>query len=73
MKKIDRFDEHPNYYLNLCEAAKVLSYVDYRRIESFIDNGYLKAYQMPHTNRKKVRYHDLMNMLTQKTHNSENV
>ena len=30
--------------------------------ESFINEGLLKAYKMPHTKRIKVRYHDVMNL-----------
>ena len=71
--KVDRFDKHPNYLLNLCQAAIVLGYKDYRKIEEFIDKGYLKAYRMPHTTRKKVRYHDLINMLLENPSNSKNV
>ena len=52
----------PNYMLNLTQAALVLGYKDYRKIESFINDGFLKAYKMPHTKRIKVRYHDVMNL-----------
>ena len=52
----------PNYMLNLTQAALVLGYKDYRKVESFINDGLLKAYKMPHTKRIKVRYHDVMNL-----------
>ena len=41
---------------------EILGYKDYRKIEFFINDGFLKAYKMPHTKRIKVRYHDVMNL-----------
>lgn len=60
--KVKKFNSNPNYLLNLSQAALVLGYKDYRKIESFINEGLLKAYKMPHTKRIKVRYHDVMNL-----------
>lgn len=60
--KLKKFNSNPNYLLNLSQAALVLGYKDYRKIESFINDGLLKAYKMPHTKRIKVRYHDVMSL-----------
>ena len=60
--KLKTYTSMPNYMLNLTQAALVLGYKDYRKIESFINDGLLKAYKMPHTKRIKVRYHDVMNL-----------
>ena len=62
--QVKKFSTNPNYFLNLSQAAIVLGYKDYRKIESFINDGLLKAYKMPHTKRIKVRYHDVMNLPT---------
>ena len=62
--QVKKFSTNPNYLLNLSQAAIVLGYKDYRKIESFINDGLLKAYKMPHTKRIKVRYHDVMNLPT---------
>ena len=61
-ENIEPFNEQPDFMINLCQAAQVLGYKDYRKIESFIDAGYLKAYKMPHAKRKKVRYHEVMGL-----------
>jgi hypothetical protein len=46
----------------LCQAAQVLGYKDYRKIESFIESGHLRAYTLPHAKRKKVKYHEVMSL-----------
>ena len=61
-EKIDPFSEQPDFIINLCQAAQVLGYKDYRKIETFIDAGYLKAYKMPHAKIKKVKYHEVMKL-----------
>ena len=48
--------------LNLCQAAKVLGYKDYRKIEFFIESGHLRAYTLHHAKRKKVKYHEVMSL-----------
>jgi len=53
--------------LNLCQAAQVLGYKDYRKIESFIESGHLRAYTLPHAKRKKVKYHEVMNLAKKNT------
>lgn len=60
--EIEHFSKQTNFMINLCQAAYVLGYKDYRKIESFIDSGILKAYKMPHAKRKKVRYHEVMKL-----------
>jgi len=62
LNKIESFNEQPNFMLNLCQAAQVLGYKDYRKVESFINSGVLKAYTLPHAKRKKVKYHEVMNL-----------
>jgi hypothetical protein len=62
LNKIESFNEQPNFMLNLCQAAQVLGYKDYRKVESFIKSGVLKAYTLPHAKRKKVKYHEVMNL-----------
>ena len=59
---VESYKKQPDFMLNLCQAARVLGYKDYRKIESFIDAGYLKAYKMPHAKRKKVKYHEVMKL-----------
>ena len=61
-ENIEPFNEQPDFMINLCQAAQVLGYKDYRKIESLIDAGYLKAYKMPHAKRKKVKYHEVMKL-----------
>jgi len=59
---LESFRNQPNYILNLCQAAQVLGYKDYRKIEFFIDSGFLKAYRLPNSKRKKVMYHEVMSL-----------
>jgi hypothetical protein len=56
------YKKQPNFMLNLSQAAQVLGYKDYRKIESFIESGYLRAYTLPHYKRKKVKYHEVMDL-----------
>jgi hypothetical protein len=57
---IESFSNQPNFLLNLCQAAQVLGYKDYRKIEYFINSGLLNAYTLPNAKRKKVKYHEVM-------------
>lgn len=66
-KVVESFRKQPNFILNLCQAAQVLGYKDYRKIESFIESGHLKAYTLPHAKRKKVKYHEVMNLAKKNT------
>ena len=66
-KVVETFRKQPNFILNLCQAAQILGYKDYRKIESFIESGHLKAYTLPHAKRKKVKYHEVMNLAKQNT------
>lgn len=59
---LEFFRNQPNYILNLCQAAQVLGYKDYRKIEFFIDSGFLKTYMLPSSKRKKVMYHEVMSL-----------
>lgn len=59
---VESYKKQPNFMLNLSQAAQVLGYKDYRKIESFIESGHLKAYTLPHAKRKKVKYHEVMNL-----------
>lgn len=61
-ENIDHFLEQPNVFLNLSQAAVILGYKDYRKIESLVDHGLLKSYKMPHAKRLKVRYHEVMKL-----------
>ena len=56
------FKFEPNFLLNLSQAAIILGYKDYRKVETLIESGLLKAYRMPHSNRLKVKYHDVMKL-----------
>ena len=58
--RIDSFHEQSDVILNLSQAAHVLGYKDYRKIETLINNGQLKAFKLPHTKRLRVRYKDVM-------------
>jgi hypothetical protein len=64
---IESYKKQPNFMLNLSQAAQVLGYKDYRKIESFIESGHLKAYTLPHAKRKKVKYHEVMNLAKKNT------
>ena len=64
---VESYKKQPDFMLNLCQAAQVLGYKDYRKIESFIESGHLKAYTLPHAKRKKVKYHEVMNLAQKKT------
>ena len=59
---VESYKKQPNFMLNLCQAAKVLGYKDYRKIEFFIESGHLRAYTLPHAKRKKVKYHEVMSL-----------
>jgi hypothetical protein len=61
-KVVESYKKQPNFMLNLSQAAQVLGYKDYRKIESFIQSGHLKAYTLPHAKRKKVKYHEVMSL-----------
>ena len=54
------FKEQSNWYIGLSQAAILLGYKDYRKIEELIDKGFLSAYQLPAFSKVKVRYHELM-------------
>ena len=64
---VESYKKQPNFMLNLSQAAHVLGYKDYRKIESFIESGHLKAYTLPHAKRKKVKYHEVMNLAKKNT------
>jgi hypothetical protein len=59
---IKSYKKQTDFLLNLSQAAQVLGYKDYRKIESFIESGHLRAYTLPHAKRKKVKYHEVMNL-----------
>lgn len=61
---LKNFENHPNFYLNLTQAAKVLGYKDYRKVEELVNNGFLSGYRMPHMERIKVKYHEVMRVPT---------
>lgn len=60
--KIEPFSNQPDCMINLCQAAQVLGYKDYRKIESFIDSGLLESHFVEGAKRKKVKYHDVMRL-----------
>ena len=60
----ENFKDQPNRLLNLSQAAQVLGYKDYRKIDFFIQKGMLTPFKMPHTNRFKIPYHEVMQLPT---------
>ena len=60
----ENFKDQPNRLLNLSQAAQVLGYKDYRKIDFFIQKGLLTPFKMPHTNRLKIPYHEVMQLPT---------
>ena len=64
------YHEEFNHLLNLSQAAFVLGYRDYRRIEELIENGHLQAYHIGNSKRFKIRYHEVM-QIPQKTKPSQ--
>ena len=60
-ENIEPFNEQPDFMINLCQAAQVLGYKDYRKIESSSMQVTLKLTKCL-TRRKKVRYHEVMGL-----------
>ena len=56
------FKEQPNKLLNLSQAAHILGYKDHRKVELFIQQGLLTCFKLPHSNRYKIPYHDVMRL-----------
>jgi hypothetical protein len=61
------YKKQPNFMLNLSQAAQILGYKDYRKIESFIESGNLRTYTLPHAKRNKVKYHEVMSLAKKNT------
>lgn len=64
MSIIRNFKDYRNSFLGLSQAAYLLGYKDYRKVEGLIACGSIKGYKMPGYKRMKVKYHELMQVPT---------
>lgn len=72
LEKMDKKKYSGERFITFSEASQVLGIRSYSRISNMVRRGLLRAYELPETDRRRVRQSEILALIQQNDEQAEN-